>query len=110
MRALEAKDFSIDALTLAERPVPKARRGEFLVHIKAGSLNYRHPAILAPQFAKVAGARKIALSSSDQKLARAKQLGADAGIHYRSTPDWTMPMKGATQGKHTSSRSWGAYE
>jgi NADPH:quinone reductase-like Zn-dependent oxidoreductase len=47
MRALEAKDLSIDALGLAERPVPKPRRSEILVRIKAASLNYLDLAILA---------------------------------------------------------------
>jgi NADPH:quinone reductase-like Zn-dependent oxidoreductase len=56
-------------------------------------------ALFALQFAKLAGARVIALSSSDEKLARAKQLGADAGINYRTTPDWSAAVKEATQGK-----------
>jgi NADPH:quinone reductase-like Zn-dependent oxidoreductase len=227
MRAMEARDFSINALKLAERPVPKLRRGEILVRIKAASLNYRDLAVLvqkylptlplpyvpasdaagevievgedvtrfkagdrvmpvytqgwhdgmptlelrtkrtlgaplegvlqeyiavpaedavsipanlsdaeaatlpiaaltawstlqeggvkpgdtvlvqgtggvalfALQFAKLAGARVIALSSSDEKLARAKQLGADAGINYRATPDWSPAVREATQGK-----------
>ena len=47
MRAREAKDFSIGALGLVERPVPKPRCGEILVRIKAASLNYRDLAILA---------------------------------------------------------------
>ena len=227
MRALEAKDFSIDALKLAERPVPRPRRGEILIRIKAASLNYRDLAVLvhkylptlplpyvpasdacgevaeigeevtrfkvgdrvtpiytqgwhdgnptpeqrtrrtlgaplsgvlqeyvavpaedavsvpahlsdgeastlpiaaltawstlqeggiksgdtvlvqgtggvalfALQFAKIMGARVIALSSSDEKLARAKQLGADAGINYRTAPDWNVAVKEATQGR-----------
>ena len=227
MRALEATDFSIGALKLAQRPVPKPRRGEILVRIKGASLNYRDLAILvhkympalalpyvpasdacgevvevgedvsrfkvgdrvtpiytqgwhdglptlelrtkrtlgaplsgvlqeyiavpaedavsvpghlsdaeaatlpiaaltawstlqeggiksgdtvlvqgtggvalfALQFAKLAGARVIALSSSDEKLARAKQLGADVGINYRTTPDWNVAVKNATQDK-----------
>lgn len=227
MRAVEAKDFSIDALQLGQRPVPMPRRGEILVRIRAASLNYRDLAILAQkylpalplpyvpasdccgevvevgegvtrfkagervmpiytqgwhdglptlelrtrrtlgaplsgvlqeyisvpaedavsvpshlsdgeaatlpiaaltawstlqeggikpgatvlvqgtggvalfalQFAKLAGARVIALSSSDEKLARAKQLGADAGINYRTTPDWHVAVKEATQGR-----------
>ena len=55
--------------------------------------------LFALQFAKLAGARVIALSSSDEKLARAKQLGADVGINYRTTPDWNVAVKDATQGK-----------
>jgi len=227
MRCLEAGDFSIDALKLGQRPVPKPRRGEILVRIKAASLNYRDLAILAQkylpalalpyvpasdacgevvetsedvtrfqvgdrvmpiytqgwhdglptlelrtkrtlgapldgvlqeyiavpaqdavsvpahlsdaeaatlpiaaltawstlqegglkpgdtvlvqgtggvalfalQFARLAGARVIALSSSDEKLGRARQLGADIGINYRTTPDWSGAVKEATQGK-----------
>src|SRR5262245_41018804 len=56
-------------------------------------------ALFALQFAKLFGARVIALSSSDEKLARARQLGADAGINYRSTPDWSGPVKEATGGR-----------
>jgi len=44
--------------------------------------------IFALQFAKMHGARVIITSSSDAKLARAKALGADETINYRSTPDW----------------------
>ncbi len=227
MRAVEARSFSIDQLTLAERPVPAARRGEILVRIKAASLNYRDLAILtekylptlplpyvpasdacgevvevgenvtrfrigdrvtpiytqgwydgkptpemrtrrtlgaplsgvlqeyvavpaedavsvpehlsegesatlpiaaltawstlqegevkpgdtvlvqgtggvalfALQFAKLAGARVILLSSSDDKLARARQLGADVAINYRTTPAWESAVKDATSGR-----------
>ncbi len=44
--------------------------------------------IFALQFAKAAGARVIITSSSSEKLARAKELGADEGINYNQTPDW----------------------
>ncbi|MEL6299471.1 MAG: NAD(P)-dependent alcohol dehydrogenase [Pseudomonadota bacterium] len=42
----------------------------------------------ALQFARAAGARVIATSSSDEKLAEAQKLGAEAGINYRETQDW----------------------
>lgn len=42
----------------------------------------------ALQFAKAAGARVIVTSSSDDKLAQARALGADALINYRTTEDW----------------------
>ncbi len=227
MRAVEATDFSIDALGLGERPVPEVRRGEILVKISAASLNYRDLAILAHkympklklpyvpasdccgevveigegvtrfregdrvlplytqgwhdgmptpqqrttrtlgaplagvlqeyiavpeeeaviapgnlsdaeastlpiaaltawstlqeggiksgdvvlvqgtggvalfalQFAKLAGAQVIVLSSSDEKLANAKKLGADVGINYRATPDWDAAVKDSTAGR-----------
>lgn len=227
MRAVEAQDFSIDALRIVERPVPQLRRGEILVRVRAASLNYRDLAVLAQgympslklpyvpasdasgevaavgedvarfkpgdrvvpvytqgwhagmptlelrtqrtlggplpgvlqeyvavpaedavappahlsheeaatlpiaavtawstlmeggvkagdvvlvegtggvalfalQFAKLHGATVIALSSSDDKLARARQLGADIGINYRTTPEWNVAVREATQGR-----------
>ncbi len=44
--------------------------------------------IFALQFARLAGARVIATSSSDAKLARARALGASDGINYKDNPDW----------------------
>lgn len=44
--------------------------------------------LFALQFAKLHGARVIITSSSDEKLARARTLGADETINYRTTPDW----------------------
>jgi len=44
--------------------------------------------IFALQFAKAAGARVIATSSSDDKLARLKALGADELINYKEVPAW----------------------
>jgi NADPH:quinone reductase-like Zn-dependent oxidoreductase len=227
MRALEAQTFSIDSLRLIERPMPRPRRGEILLRVRAASLNYRDLAILAQkylptlplpyvpasdacgevvevgedvtrfrvgervvpiytqgwhdgmptlelrtkrtlgapldgvlqefltvpaedavsapehltdaeaatlpiaavtawstlaeggvkpgdtvlvqgtggvalfalQFAKLAGARVIVISSSDEKLARARDLGADEGINYRAVSDWHLAAKEQTKGK-----------
>jgi NADPH:quinone reductase-like Zn-dependent oxidoreductase len=44
--------------------------------------------IFALQFAKLMGARTIVTSSSNEKLARAKALGADETINYRREPAW----------------------
>lgn len=227
MRAVQARDFAIDALEIVERPAPTARRGEMVIRVRAASLNYRDLAILterylptlplpyvpasdacgevievgeevtrfnvgdrvmpvytqgwhdgvptqeqrtkrtlgapltgvlqdyvvvpaedavsvpphlddaeaatlpiaaltawstlaeggirpghvvltqgtggvslfALQFAKLAGASVIALSSSDDKLARARTLGADWGINYRNTPDWHVAVKEITDGR-----------
>jgi NADPH:quinone reductase-like Zn-dependent oxidoreductase len=44
--------------------------------------------IFALQFAKAAGATVIATSSSDEKLARLKSLGADHLINYRTDEKW----------------------
>ena len=55
--------------------------------------------IFALQFARLAGARVIALSSSDDKLKRARALGAEFTINYRSTPDWEREVLALTNGR-----------
>ena len=44
--------------------------------------------IFALQIAKVLGARVIVISSSEEKIVRAKQLGAEQGVNYSALPDW----------------------
>lgn len=55
--------------------------------------------IFALQFAKAAGATVISTSSSDEKLARLKALGADHLINYKSTPDWGRSATALTGGR-----------
>lgn len=45
------------------------------------------------QIAHTAGATTIVISSSDEKLAKAKQMGADHTINYRTNPDWASEAK-----------------
>jgi NADPH:quinone reductase-like Zn-dependent oxidoreductase len=52
--------------------------------------------VFAMQFAKMHGARVIATSSSDQKLAKAKDLGADEIINYKKTPHWDKEVLSLT--------------
>jgi NADPH:quinone reductase-like Zn-dependent oxidoreductase len=47
-------------------------------------------------FAKMHGAFVFVTSSSDEKLARAKALGADAVINYGATPDWDDEIRKQT--------------
>ena len=47
----------------------------------------------------MAGARVIITSSSDEKLARAQQLGAWATINYKTTPDWAKRTLELTNGE-----------
>lgn len=54
--------------------------------------------IFALQFAKAAGATVIATSSSDEKIERLNQLGADHVINYRSTPQWARAVSELTGG------------
>lgn len=44
--------------------------------------------LFALQFAKAAGAKVILTSSTDEKLERARALGADMLMNYRTTPNW----------------------
>lgn len=44
--------------------------------------------LFALQFARMAGADVIVTSSSDEKLRRARELGASHGINYKDSPDW----------------------
>ncbi len=52
----------------------------------------------ALQFAKAAGARIIATSSSDEKLERAMKMGASDGINYKAVPDWEKRVTELTGG------------
>jgi NADPH:quinone reductase-like Zn-dependent oxidoreductase len=54
--------------------------------------------MFALQFALLSGARVIVTSSSDEKLQRAKELGAAFTINYRTTPDWPRAAKDYTGG------------
>jgi NADPH:quinone reductase-like Zn-dependent oxidoreductase len=55
--------------------------------------------IFGLQFAKAAGYRTVITSSSDAKLKRAKALGADHLVNYKTTPDWSGPVREATGGR-----------
>jgi len=52
--------------------------------------------IFALQLGKALGARVIITSSSDEKLDRARALGADHTINYTATPDWDREVLQAT--------------
>lgn len=56
--------------------------------------------VFALQFAKAAGARVIATSSSEEKLEKLKRLGADAVINYKAVPEWEKKAKDLTAGGH----------
>jgi NADPH:quinone reductase-like Zn-dependent oxidoreductase len=56
-------------------------------------------ALFALAFAKLAGCHVTVISSSDEKLARAKAMGADVGINYMSTPEWSKASREITGGR-----------
>ncbi|MCA0756911.1 NAD(P)-dependent alcohol dehydrogenase [Paenibacillus sp. N4] len=55
--------------------------------------------LFALQFAKLLGAKVIVTSSSDEKLERAKALGADYGINYATNPEWDQAVLAYTEGQ-----------
>jgi NADPH:quinone reductase-like Zn-dependent oxidoreductase len=55
--------------------------------------------LFALQFAKLAGARVVATSSNDEKLARVKALGASDGINYRTQAEWGELTRQLTGGR-----------
>jgi len=73
--------------------IGKIKAGDTVLTLGTGGVS-----IFALQFAKLHGARVIATSSSDEKLARARALGADETINYRNTPDWDKEVLRLTDG------------
>jgi NADPH:quinone reductase-like Zn-dependent oxidoreductase len=73
------------------------------MHVKAGDtvllLGTGGVSIFGLQLAKLHGARVIITSSSDEKLARAKALGADETINYKTHPEWDKEVLRLTGGK-----------
>ena len=61
----------------------KVKAGDTVLTLGTGGVS-----VFALQFARMHGARVIATSSSDEKLEKAKRLGADEIINYKKTPDW----------------------
>ncbi len=74
-----------------------------LGQIKAGDtilvLGTGGVSIFALQFARLHGARAIVTSSSDEKLARVKEMGAWRTVNYRSKPDWEQEVLALTDGR-----------
>ena len=77
----------------AVRSAP-ARPGSVVVLLGTGGVS-----LFALQFAKACGATVILASSSEEKLERARQLGADHLINYRATPAWDEQVLARTDGR-----------
>ncbi len=70
------------------------RAGETVVVQGTGGVS-----IFGLQFAKLHGARVIVTSSSDEKLDRARSLGADETVNYKTTPEWGKAVLELTGGR-----------
>lgn len=74
--------------------VDPLRPGETVLVLGTGGVS-----IFALQLAALAGARVIVTSSSDEKLERARALGAAATVNYKTQPSWEVPVREATDGR-----------
>lgn len=72
----------------------QVRPGDTVLILGTGGVS-----LFALQFAKAAGARVIATSSSEAKLEKLRHLGADMIINYKAVPDWGQKAKDLTDGR-----------
>lgn len=72
----------------------KVKAGDIVLVQGSGGVS-----VFALQFAKAAGCQVIATSSSDQKLKKLGELGADQLINYRQYENWGDRVLEITQGK-----------
>ncbi len=56
-------------------------------------------ALFALTFARLLGAHVTVISSSDERIGRARQLGADAAVNYRAVPEWARATREITDGR-----------
>jgi NADPH:quinone reductase-like Zn-dependent oxidoreductase len=91
----EAATLPIAALTAwsALRTVGHVGPGQTVLTLGTGGVS-----IFALQLAKRMDATVIITSGSDEKLDRARALGADHCINYRSQPDWDQAVMDITGG------------
>lgn len=71
--------------------VGKVKAGDLVLCLGTGGV-----AIFALQIAKANGARVAITSSSDDKLALARELGADITINYKTHPEWAAELMAQT--------------
>lgn len=90
----EAAAFPCAALTSWSAMVVegKVNPGDTVVVLGTGGVS-----IFALQFAKILGANVIVTSGSDDKLEKAKELGADHTINYKTVTDWHKEVKRITR-------------
>jgi len=87
--AAEAATLPCAALTAWNAVIESGTKaGDFVVTQGTGGVS-----LFALQFAKLIGAAVAITSSSDEKLTRAKKLGADFVINYKSTPEWSRDLR-----------------
>lgn len=92
-----------EAATLTTAGLTAWRALTFEGQLKAGetvlALGTGGVSIFALQFAKAMGARVIITSSSDAKLEKAKAMGADETINYKTNAEWGQAVLNLTGGR-----------
>jgi NADPH:quinone reductase-like Zn-dependent oxidoreductase len=73
--------------------VGRIKAGDRVLALGTGGVS-----MFALQIAKMHGARVVITSSSDEKLATVRAMGADATVNYRTHPDWGREVMAQTQG------------
>jgi len=79
-----------NALMAAGRPI---KPGDTVLSLGTGGVS-----MFALQIATAAGARVIVTSSSDEKIAKARALGASDGVNYKTHLDWEKEVQRLTGG------------
>ncbi len=72
----------------------RLKPGDTVVTLGTGGVS-----LFGAQFALLAGARVIATTGSDDKVARLRKLGVSEVINYRTTPDWDARVRELTGGR-----------
>ncbi len=96
LSAVEAATLPCAALTAWNAVVEQGRvqAGDRVLIQGTGGVS-----LFALIFAKMHGAETILISSSDEKLRRAKPLGADHLVNYKTTPDWSKAAREISGGR-----------
>jgi NADPH:quinone reductase-like Zn-dependent oxidoreductase len=92
----EAATLPCAALTAwnALTEISRLRPGQSILLQGTGGVS-----IFALQFAKAMGAQVFHISSSREKLARLREMGADHVLNYRENPDWDSQVLSLTNGR-----------
>lgn len=92
----EAATLPCAALTAWQALIVKGglKPGQTVLVLGTGGVS-----IFALQIARMCGAEVIATTSSDNKMARLKEMGANNVINYKTTPDWADAVLSYTGGK-----------
>ena len=89
-------DVKLQQALIRDKRIETARiaPGQSVLALGTGGVS-----MFAIQIAKLVSAQALVISSSDDKLARGKRLGADLTINYRRTPDWDLMARERSGGR-----------